>query len=92
MAEDDDVGVGVELLMGAGGDVSHGHEEGVGEVGDFELPRLADVEEERGVGLFTEGEKDFRSDLGWEHGFRIAAGADGCRRCGAGNCVATDHG
>jgi hypothetical protein len=53
MAEDDDGGVGVELLMGAGGYFAHGHEEAVGEVGGLEFPGLADVQQKRGVGLLA---------------------------------------
>ncbi len=38
MAEHDDGGVRVELLMGAGGDFAHGHQETVGQAGRLELP------------------------------------------------------
>jgi len=51
MAEDDDRGIGVEFLMGAGGYFAHGHEERVGQTGGLELPGFADVEQERGCGL-----------------------------------------
>ena len=49
MAEDDDVGVGVEFGVGAGGDFAHGHQQGVGQAGGLELPWLADVQEDGGV-------------------------------------------
>lgn len=66
MADDDDVGVGIEFGVGAGGDVAHRHQEGIGQVGGLEFPRLADVEEEgcvllRGGAELGEG---LRSDLG----------------------------
>lgn len=43
MAEDDDGLVGVELLVGAGRDVAHGHQFRLGEVGGVSLPWFADV-------------------------------------------------
>ena len=43
MAEDDDVVVGIEFGVGAGGDIAHGHEEGAGEAGGLGLPGLANV-------------------------------------------------
>jgi hypothetical protein len=68
VAEDDDVGVGVEFGVSAGGDVAHGHEERVGETCGLEFPRLADVEEDGGVGRGggTEVEEGLRGDLGVE--------------------------
>ena len=59
VAHDDDGLVGVEFGVGAGGDVAHGHEEGVGEAGGLVLPGLADVEQEGGVGLLTLLEEGF---------------------------------
>jgi hypothetical protein len=38
VADDDDGGVGIELGVGAGWDVAHGHEEGVGEAGGVIFP------------------------------------------------------
>ena len=72
MADDDDVGVGIEFGVGAGGDVAHRHQEGIGQVGGLEFPRLADVEEEgcvllRGGAELGEG---LRSDLGVGEGFK----------------------
>ncbi len=64
VAEDDDGGVGVELLVGAGGDFAHGHEERVGEAGGLVLPGFADVEEEWGVGLLALLCEGFCGDLG----------------------------
>ena len=76
VAEDEDGGVFVELVEGAGGDLGHGDEEGVFEVGVVELPGLADVEQggaggggEELVGLVY---GDFEV-----HDFRISR-ADGC--------------
>ena len=51
VAEDDDGGVGVEFVVGTGGDFAHGHQEGVGQMGGLELPGLAYVQQKRGVGL-----------------------------------------
>ena len=53
VAEDDDGGVGIELLVGARGYFAHGHKESAGQVGGLILPRLANVEEKRGVGLLA---------------------------------------
>ena len=79
VAEDDDVGVGVELLVGAGGDVAHGHEDGVGEVGGLELPGLADVEEDGGIGLGAEFSEGFGGYLGREHGLGYRFEWRGCQ-------------
>ena len=46
VAEDEDGGVFVELLMGAAGDLVHGHEGAAFDVRGLVLPGLADVEEE----------------------------------------------
>jgi hypothetical protein len=46
VAENEDGGVFVELLVGAGGDVVHGEEGAAFDVGGGVLPRLADIEEE----------------------------------------------
>lgn len=54
VTKDDDGGVRVELGVGAGGDFTHGHEERVGQAGRLVLPGLADVEEERGLGLLAQ--------------------------------------
>ncbi len=43
VAHDDDWRVGVEFGVGAGGDLAHWHEEGVGEAGGLVLPGLTDV-------------------------------------------------
>jgi hypothetical protein len=70
VAEHDDGLVWIEFLVGAGGDVAHGHQQGIFDVGGAELPWLADVEEDR---FGIEGEKLARSDFGGEHGLRILA-------------------
>jgi len=71
VAEDDDWLVGVELLVGTGGDVAHGHEEGAGDGGGFDLPGLADVEKEGRIGLFELLGEGIDGDLWREHGKRI---------------------
>ena len=43
VAEDDNRGVGIEFGVGAGGDITHGDENGVGDTGGLKLPRFADV-------------------------------------------------
>jgi hypothetical protein len=43
VAHDDDRGIRVEFGVGTGGNLSHGHEERVGEAGGLMLPRLTDV-------------------------------------------------
>ena len=43
VAHDYNWGIGVELSMGAGGDVSHGHEDRVGDASGLMLPGFADV-------------------------------------------------
>jgi hypothetical protein len=53
VAEDYDRSVGVEFLMGAGGYFAHGHEERVRQAGCLVLPWLADVQQERRIGLLT---------------------------------------
>jgi hypothetical protein len=60
-------GVGVEFLVGPGGYFAHGHQERVGEAGGLELPRLADVQQERGVGLLTLLGKGLDGDFGFQH-------------------------
>jgi hypothetical protein len=45
MTDDDDVGVGVELLVGAGGNVAHGNVLCAVDFGSVEFPGLAHVEE-----------------------------------------------
>jgi hypothetical protein len=64
VAEDDDGGVGVELLVGAGGYLAHGHEESAREVGGLVLPGLADVQKKRGVGLLALLGEGVDGDLG----------------------------
>jgi hypothetical protein len=50
VAENDDVGVGVEFRMGARGDIAHRHQDGIGQAGGLKFPRLANVEEDGRVG------------------------------------------
>ena len=71
VAENDDGGVGVELGVGAGGDLAHRHEERVGEAGGLELPGFADVEEDGRVGLGADLAEGFCGDFRVEHGSRI---------------------
>ena len=75
VAEDDDGGVGVELVVGAAGDLAHGHEQGVGEVRRFVLPGLADVEDDGRVGLLAKGDEFLGRDLRGKHKDRIAVTA-----------------
>jgi hypothetical protein len=65
MAEDDDGSVGIEFLMGAGGDFAHRHEKRVGQAGGLELPGYADVQQERGVGLLALMGECLDSDFGF---------------------------
>ncbi len=65
VAEDDGGAVGVELLE-AGGDVAHGDVGCAGEGGDFELPGLADVEEQGRCGLAALGGVGLDGDFGWQ--------------------------
>lgn len=67
VAEDYDVGVGVEFLVGAGGDLSHGHQERVGQAGGLKLPEFADVKKERRVGLLALLGEGFGCDFRFEH-------------------------
>lgn len=71
VAEDDDGLVGVELLVGTGGDVAHGHKEGSADGRGFDLPGLADVEEEGRIGLFELLGEGIDGDLWREHRKRI---------------------
>jgi hypothetical protein len=64
VAEDDDGGVGVELLVGAGGYFAHGHEQGIGQAGGLVLPGLANVQEKRCVGLLALLGEGVDGDLG----------------------------
>ena len=77
MAEDDDGGVGVELLVGAGGDFAHGHQERFGQVGGLVFPGLADVQQERSVGLLAKLGEGLGRDFWLEHGFKDSAGSSG---------------
>ena len=56
VAEDEDGGFFVELLVGAAGDFVHGDEGGAFDVGGLVFPGLADVEEE---GRVVGGEEGF---------------------------------
>jgi len=59
MAHHDDGGVGIKLGVGAGGYFSHGHKQGVGEVGGLVLPGFADVQKQGGVLLLALPGKGF---------------------------------
>ena len=45
VAEDDEVLVGVEFLIGAGGNVAHGHGDAAGDMGGLEFPWFAHIDE-----------------------------------------------
>jgi hypothetical protein len=77
VAEDDDGLVGVELGVGAGGDVAHGHGEAA-EAGGFEFPGLADVEQEGWLGLVALSEVGFGGDFEFKHKLRIEQLLVGC--------------
>lgn len=58
VAYDHDWLIGVEFLVGAGGDFAHRHEKGVWKACGVVLPRFTDVEQEGRIGpiaLFKEG-------------------------------------
>ena len=65
VAEDDDGLVGVKLGVGAGGDLAHGHEKGVGQAGGLELPGLADVQQQGRMGILAQLLKRLDSYLGF---------------------------
>jgi hypothetical protein len=80
VAEDYDGLVGIEFLVSAAGDLAHGHEEGIGETGGLELPRLPDVQEQRCSGLVALLKVGLGGDFGIEHGSRITTGNTGGER------------
>lgn len=51
VTEDNNGCIGVEFLMGAGGDFAHRHEQAVGEAGGLKLPGFADIQQEGRIGL-----------------------------------------
>lgn len=53
VAKDYDRSIGIEFGMGAGGHVAHRHQHRVRQRSGLELPGLAYIEQERGVGLLT---------------------------------------
>ena len=67
VADDDDRFVGIQFGVGAGGDVAHGHQQGVLDAGRVELPLLANVYEDGGVGLAAEGGEGLGRDLRRKH-------------------------
>lgn len=81
VAEDDEVFFGVELLVGACGDVAHGHGDGAGKAGERKFRRLADIDEAG----FLFAEKSRRA--GWgnlviEHDSSVAGGVRAVVRAG----------
>lgn len=64
MAEDYDMGVRVKLLMSAGCDLAHGHQERVGKAGGLKLPRLANIEQDGRIRLRALLGKGFGGDFG----------------------------
>ena len=65
VAKDYDVGVGIKLLVSAGGDLAHGHQERVGKAGGLKFPRLADVEQDGRIGLQAPLGEGFGRDFGF---------------------------
>ena len=63
VAEDDDGGVGVKLLVGARGNFAHWHQDTAGQAGGLNFPGLADVEQDRRIRLAALLGKDFGRDL-----------------------------
>lgn len=71
MAQDGDVLFRIKLLVGASGDVAHGHEGAGINVGGGVFPRFADVDE-AGFVLAEQGDCVGRGDFVFEHGFSVA--------------------
>jgi hypothetical protein len=67
VAHDDDGLIGIEFLVGSGGDLAHGHQEGILEVGRVEFPGFTDIEKERGIGLEALFEEGLGSDFRVKH-------------------------
>lgn len=63
VAEDNDWGVRIEFGVGAGWHVPHGDQMGVGEVGGLVFPGLANVEQERRIGLLAALGEGFGGDF-----------------------------
>ena len=63
VAEDYDRSIGIEFGMGAGGDLAHGHEEGVRDAGGLVLPGFTDVQQEGRIGLLAQLGKSLGSDF-----------------------------
>lgn len=73
MTEHDDVRVRIELIVGAAGDVAHGHQQGVVEVSGVVFPFFTDIEKDGSVGLLLKGAKLRGGDLGRKHTQSIQA-------------------
>jgi len=72
VADDDDFLVGVELLVGPGGYVAHGHKDGAGQAGESGFPWLANVEQQGSVRTVALEGKNLRGDFGFKHDVRIS--------------------
>ena len=70
VAEDDEVLVGIEFLIGARGDVAHGHEEAAIDAGYFKFPWFADIDEASLVFTEKSGRIGCR-DFVVEHGYSL---------------------
>ena len=66
MAKNSDVLFGVELLVGAGRDIAHGHEGAGFDTGGRVFPRLADIDE-AGLVFAEKGSRVGRGYLKFEH-------------------------
>jgi hypothetical protein len=70
MAQDYDMSVGIKLLMGAGGDFSHGHQQAVGQAGSLIFPGFTNVEKERRIWLLTLSDELFCGDFRFQHSYK----------------------
>lgn len=77
VTEDDDGLVGVQLLVGAGGDLPHGHEERVWKGRCVELPWLADIQDQGRIAPLTLEGQSLCGDFGFKHEIKDNVKADG---------------
>ena len=74
VAENYDVLIRIQLLVGPGGDLSHRHEERIGQTGSLELPWFPHIEQKRCSGLVALLQKGLGGDLRIKHLTRISSG------------------
>jgi len=73
VAHQDEMLFRVQFLVGAGGNVTHGHEDAAFDVGGCELPRFADVDE-AGFAFFEQGGGFGGGEFEIEHGTSVMGG------------------